>query len=129
MPLKENAEVRAATRRFGSWVNALMISSEIPSEKYSFSGSPLMLAKGSTAMERSSSVLDAPFASRDAMNRSTVGKRSPGARAIAVQSAASMVREMFGRFFVIFGGGWVNRCTRIASMVAPVKGASPASIS
>jgi len=50
-PLKKKEEVRAGTRRPGTWARAFRISSERPSEKYSFSGSPLMLTKGRTAME------------------------------------------------------------------------------
>ena len=43
-------EVREATWIPGTFASALMISSVIPSLKYSFSGSALMLASGSTAM-------------------------------------------------------------------------------
>jgi hypothetical protein len=130
-PLKENADVRAATRRPASWVSALMMSSEMPSEKYSFSGSPLMLANGSTAIERSSGSTswEPVRTSRDAAKRSTVANRSSGARAIALEMAASMFRETLGRLVLTRGAGRVKRCTRMASMVAPVKGASPASIS
>ena len=39
------------TFRPGTWVSALMISSARPSLKYSFSGSRLMFAKGSTAID------------------------------------------------------------------------------
>jgi len=53
-PLYANEEVRAATRRSGVRASTLRISSLTPSEKYSFSGSPDMLTKGSTAMVRSS---------------------------------------------------------------------------
>ncbi len=48
---------------------------------------------------------------------------------MAVHRAASTDRDTFGRLAVTRGGGWVKRCTRIASTVAPVNGASPASIS
>ena len=50
------ADVRAATRRPSICCNALMISSAMPSLKYSFSGSALMFWNGSTAMARSESV-------------------------------------------------------------------------
>ena len=43
-------EVRDATWMPGTFARALMISSVIPSLKYSFSGSALMLASGRTAM-------------------------------------------------------------------------------
>ena len=49
-PLNANEDVRAATRSALIFVNALMISSAIPSLKNSFSGSLLMLTKARTAM-------------------------------------------------------------------------------
>src|SRR5262249_10883088 len=51
LPLKENDEVRAATRRDGFLARALSSSSASPSEKYSLSASPLMFTKGRTAIE------------------------------------------------------------------------------
>ena len=39
------------TKSCGSFDSAVMMSSEMPSAKYSCSASPLMLAKGSTAMD------------------------------------------------------------------------------
>src|SRR5665647_301954 len=50
-PLNANDDVRDATR--SDWIRdrALMISSAIPSAKYSFSGSALMFANGSTATD------------------------------------------------------------------------------
>src|SRR5216684_740316 len=45
-----NEELRAITKNQRSLDSAVMMSSLIPSEKYSCSGSPLMLVKGSTAM-------------------------------------------------------------------------------
>ena len=56
LPLNLNEEVREATRSCGSLVSRLRISSAMPSEKYSFSGSPDMLTNGSTATARRSSV-------------------------------------------------------------------------
>ena len=50
LPLKANDEVREATCMPGTLASALMISSVMPSLKYSFSGSALMLASGSTAI-------------------------------------------------------------------------------
>ena len=52
-------EVRAATRSPFTWVSALMISSAMPSLKYSFSFSALRLTKGRTAMAWRSSSADA----------------------------------------------------------------------
>ena len=51
LPLKAKDDVRAATSSAGVLAKSLSSSSEMPSEKYSFSGSPLIFAKGSTAME------------------------------------------------------------------------------
>ena len=51
LPLKKNAEVRAATRKPGVRASAFKISSEMPSLKYSFSAFPLMFTNGSTAMD------------------------------------------------------------------------------
>jgi hypothetical protein len=45
-----NEELRAITKNQRSLDSAVMMSSLIPSEKYSCSGSPLILVKGSTAM-------------------------------------------------------------------------------
>ena len=45
-----NEELRAITKNQRSLDRAVMMSSLMPSEKYSCSGSPLMLTKGSTAM-------------------------------------------------------------------------------
>jgi hypothetical protein len=50
-PLNENADVRAATRNASILASAFSISSASQSQKYSFSGSALMLTNGSTAME------------------------------------------------------------------------------
>lgn len=62
LPLKENDEVRAATLSCGVPANTFRISSEMPSEKYSLSGSPDMLMKGSTAIELSETTAVIPEA-------------------------------------------------------------------
>ena len=54
LPLNENDELRAATRRPSICPSALMISSEMPSLKNSFSVSALKLANGNTAIEGAS---------------------------------------------------------------------------
>ena len=51
LPLKAKQELREATCNPGTFASALMISSVIPSAKYSFSGSALMLASGRTAID------------------------------------------------------------------------------
>ena len=50
LPLYVNEELRAITKNHRSLDSAVMMSSLIPSEKYSCSRSPLMLLKGSTAI-------------------------------------------------------------------------------
>ena len=51
LPLKENEEVRAGTRRFGTRVSVSISSSARPSEKYSWSCFSLRSVKGSTATD------------------------------------------------------------------------------
>src|ERR1700746_2394813 len=51
LPLNANADVREATRNACALLNALMISSAMPSLKYSFSGSALMFTNGRTAID------------------------------------------------------------------------------
>src|SRR5258707_15237777 len=50
LPLYVNEELRAITKNQRSFDSAVIMSPLIPSEKYSCSGSPLMLMKGSTAI-------------------------------------------------------------------------------
>src|SRR4029077_19306422 len=50
LPLNVNEELRAITKNQRNFDKAAMMSSLIPSEKYSCSGSPLRFTKGSTAM-------------------------------------------------------------------------------
>src|SRR5262249_4679683 len=130
-PLNENADVRAATCSPGSCASALMISSEMPSEKYSFSASPLMLANGNTAIDlalgRGGGAADCR--ERLSTNFDIVGNRSAGERAIAVETADSTLRGTSGRLALTFGGACVNRWTRIDSSVGPLNGGSPVNIS
>ena len=51
LPLNENDEVRAITRSCGIFASRFSSSSEMPSEKYSWSLSELMFTNGSTATE------------------------------------------------------------------------------
>ena len=51
LPLKENADVRDATRSPRIFARTFSNSSDKPSAKYSFSSSRLMLMNGSTAIE------------------------------------------------------------------------------
>jgi hypothetical protein len=50
-PLKVKDELRAMTKSCESFDSAVMMSSEMPSAKYSCSGSPLMLTNGRTAID------------------------------------------------------------------------------
>src|SRR5258708_32401191 len=50
LPLYVNEELRAITKNQRSFDSAVIMSPLIPSEKYSCSGSPLILVKGSTAI-------------------------------------------------------------------------------
>jgi len=56
LPLKANADVRDATCRPDTLDSAVIRSSVMPSLKYSFSLSELMLTKGKTATDLRSSV-------------------------------------------------------------------------
>src|SRR3954463_1010805 len=51
LPLKANDELRAITNSEWKRDNSVMMSSVIPSTKYSCSGSPLMFWNGSTAID------------------------------------------------------------------------------
>src|SRR5262245_47697185 len=51
LPLNEKVDVRAATFKSSIFDSAFSSSSANPSQKYSFSGSALMLTNGSTAIE------------------------------------------------------------------------------
>ncbi len=50
-PLNAKDELRAMTETSRKWASAVMMSSVMPSEKYSCSGSPDMFTNGSTAIE------------------------------------------------------------------------------
>src|SRR5210317_665523 len=75
-PLKENDEVREATVSCGSLHNRLSSSSEMPSLKYSLSGSLLRLRKGKTATESK------PSFGGSAMSSSFAGGGSAGSATI-----------------------------------------------
>src|SRR5258705_7297502 len=101
LPLNANADVRAATRNAWILVSALMISSAMPSVKYSFSGSALMFTNGSTAIDL---VLAAAWAGACSACEScaAVGKRSAGSFASAFFTACAV---QSGTLFCRGGGG------------------------
>ena len=70
--MKANEEVREATLRSLTLTSAFRISSEIPSLKYSFSGSELRFRKGRTAIDRSTVDRDSGAAFFDGSARATV---------------------------------------------------------
>jgi hypothetical protein len=65
VPLNENAEVRAATCSPSISESELSSSSVSPSEKYSWSLSPLMFSNGSTAIECGGGLKAAPQRTRE----------------------------------------------------------------
>ena len=107
-----------------------MISSLIPSLKYSSSGSALMLTKGNTAIEvGAATAACSPEASRAAANASAVSNRSAGDLASACMMAASMWAGTPPRRSRTEGTGSPKHLAMMARVVAPVYGGSPASIS
>jgi len=69
-PLKANDELRDDTCKPGTCTSALMISSVIPSLKYSLSGSAAMVTKGSTAIDFSAGAAGAALGRAVAPGRS-----------------------------------------------------------
>src|SRR4030095_1619978 len=111
LPLKEKEEVRAATFRSLIFANALRSSSARPSQKYSFSGSALMLAKGNTAIDAvcgSVCVLNSPLngdegrfrVSEEYRASECAISRAPSARQKASASSVS-TRLHWGHRFII----------------------------
>ena len=142
LPLKAKQDVREATCMPGTLARALMISSVIPSLKYSFSGSALMFASGRTAMALAAGAGVRPAATgrlrpgwptpliwRSAStNCAAVANRSTGVLARARVSASSTASGT-SRVTRTLGMGEMNRLAMMAWAVAPVKGGSPVSIS
>ena len=88
-PLNANEEVRAITRRPGIRASTLSSSSDRPSEKYSLSGSPLMLTKGSTAIDGS------PAAGTAAAGDAPATATDPGAALATCPAGARAGRKRF----------------------------------
>ena len=116
-----------------------MISSVIPSLKYSFSGSALMLASGSTTMDFSAGATPTGVVpdgvrsrcsatSSASANSAAVGKRSTGVRASA-RTIAWSTASGTSRIARACGTGARNRLEMMACALGPVKGCSPVSIS
>jgi hypothetical protein len=124
LPLNENDELRAATRRPSICPSALMISSEMPSLKNSFSASALKLANGNTAIEGASLTGVMSACASAAWTSSIVRYRWPGCFARHFCTIDESVDE--GR-----RGGGSSRSTALNTCptVVPLKGRVPDSIS
>ncbi len=108
-----------------------MISSAMPSLKYSNSGSPLRFANGKTAIDSppSPSVVASSRAVRAAANWAAVANRSAGALASAVNTARSSASVTVGRTLRIGGAMSTEWRAITACAVRPVNGTDPVSIS
>ena len=115
-----------------------MISSAIPSVKYSFSGSLLVFVNGSTAMDFTAwtpsgagvAVGVITIAGTIALaNSPDVLKRRAASCDIAFATAASVSSGMSLALFRSAGAGSVKRLVRTACAVGPLNGRSPLNIS
>src|SRR5688500_5040949 len=96
-PLKAKAEVRAATRSPSTLVRAVMISSVIPSEKYSFAPSGLMFTKGRTAMDVArGGPSDAPLVVRAVLHARLASPRPKAAARIGRSHLADLGFRLLG---------------------------------
>ena len=139
-PLNAKDEVRAATRSAWILVSALMISSAMPSVKYSFSGSALMLTNGRTAIDFAVTASDdwlpggvAPpeeeGPARAWPNCTAVAYRIAGSFASALPTASSTHSGTVSRNACRAGTGSVNAWAMMAWAVGPVYGVRAVSIS
>ncbi len=141
-PLNAKADVRAATRRPGILVRALMTSSVTPSLKNSFSGSVLMFTNGKTAIDRGrpaepSAPARAPptvgspasTAASASANAAAVAKRSWGSMAKLAWMTASRPLGISLRIDETTGGVVVRRFAMIARRLLPSNGGCPVNIS
>src|ERR1041384_674196 len=110
-----------------------MISSAIPSVKYSFSGSALMLTNGSTAIDLAAAAAPVPCVGDPGgvvtpgafsawANTAAVAWRSAGSLASAFITACSTQAGASARNPRNGGGGDVKHCAMIACAVLPTKG-------
>ncbi len=133
LPLKANEEVRDTTRRASTLLNALMISSAMPSVKYSLSGSALMLANGSTATDGVSSFWPWPTVCLTRRSSATsspaVWKRA--SRSFSRHRAMKRSRSDETLRLRFRTGSGVSRriALRMSASLSPVNGASPVTIS
>src|SRR5687767_13529275 len=140
LPLNANEDVRDATRSPCTFDSALMISSAIPSAKYSFSASALMFANGSTATDFACDtvvfgkasvfvgVVSWPETSAWA-NSAEVANRPDPSVDIALVTAQSTLAGTDDRISCNGLGVSVNRFAMIDCGVFPLNGLSPEIIS
>ena len=136
LPLNAKDDVREATRSDWILVSALMISSAMPSVKYSLFDSALMSANGSTATDFAADTVCCGIAitsdgdeSSACAKSAEVSNRSDGSVAIALLSARSTLSGMLLFTERIGVTDSVNRFARIACAVGPVNGRCPDNIS
>jgi len=84
-------EFRATTKSQRMRLSAVMISSTLPSAKYSCSGSPLILASGSTAIDRLSGNANTGLVSAAALR--------PGAHPIDVHRPGNVLELLLAGVF------------------------------
>ena len=108
-----------------------MMSSAIPSLRYSNSGLALRFANGRTAIDSASPPLGAASsrARTASANWEMVANRSAGTLASAFSTARSNATGTDGRALRIGGGGSIERRAMRAWTVGPANGGLPASIS
>src|SRR6266550_6914118 len=137
LPLYANDEVRDATLRDLIFEIALMISSAIPSVKYSFSASALMFVNGRTAIDLTTCAPSGTgvvvgvvtvLTTRALANSPEVEKRAAASRDSAFDRARSISSGTPSRTLLSDGTGCVKRLVSTACAVGPVKGLSPVSI-
>ena len=134
LPLNENADMRAATCRPSTRDSALMMSSAIPSPKYSFCLSSLKFTNGSTAIDCAGAAIGATTGIESIAVSSACHSAAEPGRSIGVRLSARCKARATGlgtpsRNAVISAGVWTNRLAMTACTVGPVNGGSPTSIS
>ena len=106
-----------------------MISSVIPSLKYSLSASALMLANGSTAIDLSVESGSGDFERRDSISSAPVRNLFAGSRSRSLETARLIDPGTDGRKVTTAGAFVVNLCAMTEFVVGPVNGTFPVSIS
>ncbi len=135
-------EVREITLSALIFESCAMMSSVMPSLKYSFSGSVLMFSNGSTATDLVEEVISSTMACaaptaiavvaevpKASANCAAVENRSAGSVAIAFLTAASTASGTSSRKVRGEGMGLLNRLAMMAVTVDPRNGGCPTSIS